>query len=269
MKYLVNRETKAHYIQPGMMVPYGPVYDEVEADAEGWIKWEGLNNPFSEDAECECKWSVGCPITRGRAGNYWWGHEGMTHYRPILDKPTVKESLTVAYTEYDPRSVSFNVLERLEAAHEAAQSIPDLEAELREVLGSIGYDLVARSPFVEPDATDAAPQIKIDWPACNPACDEEFNGYRSKGCMCEAAKASMLKQAQPAEDMSDWRNWRAGDLIECVDTTAGGRRMTKGQFYRLTDTPDGNVVDIINDDGDKEWFSHARFRFHSRPEQSK
>jgi hypothetical protein len=48
---------------------------------------------------------------------------------------------------YDPRSVSFNLLNRLEAVHEAARQIPDLEAQLRHVLGSMGYDLVVRSPF--------------------------------------------------------------------------------------------------------------------------
>jgi hypothetical protein len=51
--------------------------------------------------------------------------------------------------DYDPRSVSFNLLDRLKAAHEHAQQIPDLEAELREVLGSMGYDLVSRNPFAQ------------------------------------------------------------------------------------------------------------------------
>lgn len=51
-----------------------------------------------------------------------------------------------------------DLLNTLKRAHEAAQQIPDLEAELREVLGSMGYDLVTRSPFFETEAhgTDAA-----------------------------------------------------------------------------------------------------------------
>lgn len=60
--------------------------------------------------------------------------------------------------DYDPRSVSFNLIDRLKAAHEAAQTIPDLEAELLEVLGSMGYDLVARNPFVEPEVAVETPQ---------------------------------------------------------------------------------------------------------------
>lgn len=51
-----------------------------------------------------------------------------------------------------------DLLDKIKSAHEHAQQIPDLEAELREVLGSMGYDLVSRNPFVkaeaEPDMTD-------------------------------------------------------------------------------------------------------------------
>lgn len=50
------------------------------------------------------------------------------------------------------------LLDRLKAAHAQAQTIPDLEAELREVLGSMGYDLVARSPFVETEPAVETPQ---------------------------------------------------------------------------------------------------------------
>jgi hypothetical protein len=53
------------------------------------------------------------------------------------------------------------LLDRLKAAHKAAQTIPDLEAELRKVLGSMGYDLVARSPFVEPEAAVETTQDKV------------------------------------------------------------------------------------------------------------
>lgn len=39
------------------------------------------------------------------------------------------------------------------------------------------------------------------WPACNPACDPEFNGHKSRHCTCAAAKAALstLPAAVPAE----------------------------------------------------------------------
>jgi hypothetical protein len=160
MKYLVNRETKEHRIFYGTVPLYGE-WIAVEADAEGWIKWDrGNKSPLPCHSKVELL-DVNHFRQTGFASDFEW--IAIKAYRPILDKPesVVKESLTtekrhvkadgyVPPLQYDPRSVSFNVLKRLEAAHEAAQKIPDLEAELRDVLGRMGYDLVARDPFVEP-----------------------------------------------------------------------------------------------------------------------
>lgn len=45
---------------------------------------------------------------------------------------------------------------------------------------------VEKTPLVDTSA----------WQACNPGCDPEFNGEKSRHCMCEPAKAAM--QAMPA-----------------------------------------------------------------------
>ena len=125
----------------------------------------------------------------------------------------------------DPRSVSFNLLDRLKAAH--AQQIPDLEAELREVLGSMGYDLVARSPFVEQNSDTKTP----------------IN-------LCQ-------------EDMTDWRNWREGDLLLCLTGLDDGLR--DGDSYEIVKC--GHMLCIVDDEGcvRRVKFHAERFRFHSRP----
>ena len=184
MKYLVNKETKEHVIY----VPWSmnSQWTLVEADSEGWIKHEGKVCPLPDGVRCdiiEGKWTS--PDARP-AKNWSWG--SALRYRPILTEQakTVKASdhgehdtmqdamraISPEYDkacddfeselsdfimgsnelkapDYDPRSVSFNLLDRLKAAHEHAQQIPDLEAELREVLGSMGYDLVSRNPFAQ------------------------------------------------------------------------------------------------------------------------
>lgn len=61
------------------------------------------------------------------------------------------------------------------------------------------------------DALTAAPSgdakreadkpINVDWPICNPACDPSLNGgTRSRGCVCEAAKASIARQSSDGDD---------------------------------------------------------------------
>lgn len=54
-----------------------------------------------------------------------------------------------------------DLLTVLKHAHLQAQSIPDLEIELREVLFSMGYTLGKRSPFIEPEA-QSLPDMN-DW----------------------------------------------------------------------------------------------------------
>jgi hypothetical protein len=228
VKYLVNRETKEHQVYTGFFGD-GDCSDKwhiVEADAEGWIPilCGGTECPLPASAHLDVRYRTGQKVE-----NTWpadlvrWND--VRAYRPILDKPTVKESLTVP--EYDPRSVSFNLLKRLQAAHEAAQMIPDLLAELRSVLEPLGYDVVARSPFVD---------------------------------VPEAAFGNI---AEPESDISDWRNWQAGDLVECIDGTDWDA-FAKGGIYEC------KVVG-------KEWINIANvwvssyikdFRFHSRPERS-
>jgi hypothetical protein len=157
MKYLVNRETKEHRIFYGTVPLYGE-WIAVEADAEGWIQWHGdIEWPLPDNCSVELVSSTGFKHTGAACGFCW---NAVRRYRPILDKPEdiAKDAGMTASENYenqckrlgfDPEQQCDDIISRLKSAHEAAQTIPDLLAELREVLGSMGYDVVARSPFVE------------------------------------------------------------------------------------------------------------------------
>ena len=154
MKYLVDKKTKEHRPYYGGSIEWAEDQglDIVRADSEGWIAHTGDVCPLPDDVLCDTKWENWQGGPRMAAGHWKWRDPSITHYRPILaekaqePEPVVKESFTTG------------LLDRLKAAHAQAQTIPDLEAELREVLGSMGYDLVTRSPFFETEAhgTDAA-----------------------------------------------------------------------------------------------------------------
>ena len=70
---------------------------------------------------------------------------------------------------------------------------------------------------------------------------------------------------EPAEDMSDWRNWEAGDLIECVTESEVVAVLTVGKVYALG-VNRGSPY-ITDDDGDymSSCISEGHFKFVSRP----
>jgi hypothetical protein len=111
-----------------------------------------------------------------------------------------------------------DLLNTLKRAHETAQCIPDLEAELREVLAGMGYTLGKISPFLD-------------------------------------------DQAKPADNMTDWKNWRNGDRVEYF----GCSRSFLGAECFIGAITDG--LFRIHKAG-KEYFTWAsphEIRFHSRP----
>ena len=70
---------------------------------------------------------------------------------------------------------------------------------------------------------------------------------------------------EPAEDMSDWRNWKAGDLIECVTEGKGISVITIGCVYKIGIL--GNSLCIKDDCGNKmiRCIKQRCFKFVSRP----
>jgi hypothetical protein len=154
MRYLVNRETKEHILDTGTAPMHG-YWRRIEADSEGWIKHTGTVCPLPGDCMTYIREDKHQWVSESARKAGFWNWRYVTHYRPILE-----QAEPIPAPQYDPRSVSFNLMDRLKAAHEAAQQIPDLEAELREVLWSMGYDLVSRSPFVDDsDHPPAQPQV--------------------------------------------------------------------------------------------------------------
>ena len=70
---------------------------------------------------------------------------------------------------------------------------------------------------------------------------------------------------EPAEDMANWRNWKAGDLVECVKEADGPAVLTVGCVYKLKDYR--RLVTLIDDDGDhvRRCIREGCFKFVSRP----
>jgi hypothetical protein len=174
MKYLINKETKEHFIFGADAPLPMPIknWAVLEADSEGWIPHTGDVCPLPDDVKCEVKneagvqWDGLSPVGRVLISyNFYW--PAVSAYRPILTEPEkvqeteelrLLECSEIGTIKIQDTASTFNLLDRLKWTHEHAQQIPDLEKELREVLGSMGYTLGKLSPFVETESqgVDAA-----------------------------------------------------------------------------------------------------------------
>jgi hypothetical protein len=252
MKYLVNKETKEHIVyKPCHDYLNSVVWRTVEADSEGWIKHEGKECPLPDDVKCRLKFDNG-NVSTAESASYWgWSNSFITHYRPILEKAE-----PIPAPQYDPRSVSFktkrlfdDLLERLEASHAAAQALPDLVAQLRDRLKPLGLGVMYLSEF---DAVE-------------PESGHKFEVTMATGPKIFDAKESVLYQEgfHAPQDMSDWRNWREGDLLTCIKNGSG---ITVGHNYELLKIDSqGDPKIKRNNFGETNGYFRRHFRFHSRP----
>jgi len=73
------------------------------------------------------------------------------------------------------------------------------------------------------------------------------------------------REVQPAEDMSDWRNWIEGDLVRAISTSACGGYV-EGMVYKI-ERFDHDIIYTERDgfQSDKNGWGARFFRFHSRP----
>ena len=74
--------------------------------------------------------------------------------------------------------------------------VPELEALLSEggfgENGSLSVELIGAE--INGGALSETP-LPV-WEPCNPGCDPEFNGYRSRGCSCENARTALALEGE-------------------------------------------------------------------------
>lgn len=96
--YAVDKKTKKH-TEVGqslaLMFCFSPDVDVLQADADGWIKWEGGDCPVADEARVEIKYMDGKIENFAHGCSYRWDiaghHYDIIAYRPILDTTTPEE----------------------------------------------------------------------------------------------------------------------------------------------------------------------------------
>jgi len=80
-----------------------------------------------------------------------------------------------------------------------------------------------------------------------------------------AAEGFQLVPVAPSKDMENWRNWKAGDSVECVKESEGASVLTVGSAYAIGTI--GTALCVTDDEGDRvaRGVSEGCFKFVSRP----
>ena len=98
MIYAVNKRTKEHILHgaPSLAdVACCPGWDYIQADADGWIEWNGGECPLPDDKPYKTKHKSGDVFTGSRPQTFsahWMGYaDPVIAYRPIIDQPTNDE----------------------------------------------------------------------------------------------------------------------------------------------------------------------------------
>src|SRR5690554_1510753 len=91
MIYAINKRTKEHRVCEDGVTLDGIGWRFVEADADGWIPWEGGECPLPDGADYEVRHKYGKVVSKREAEKYndQWARKGLLSdiiaYRPILD----------------------------------------------------------------------------------------------------------------------------------------------------------------------------------------
>jgi hypothetical protein len=265
MKYLVNRETKEHKVATplaeSIIKGYPDFKDDwqlVEADSEGWIPWSGGECPLPESKLAEVRLQDGqqgrfesIDLLTHRSWQKWNCGGDIIAYRPILAEQEPDNHLG----EDTTRRINEGIRRRFDEARHSLWSAQRNEDEFMRERGPAqaeGTPSVFDRLKSAVAASESIPTLLAEIDALLP------DGYCVTRCV-----------EQPAEDMTDWRNWKEGDILECIRPT---EFHTKGRLYLIGTDSEGDYG-ILDDEGDVldryapggECFTRSYFRFHSRP----
>ena len=217
-----------------------------------WKRHRGNSQPVDEGTCVEVKLCCG-DIQQGLANAFLWRHAdcdvaaNIMQYRVISqpqaeDVPLIAPGDTREYKGPFPCAPAGEPVTELEWDIQFQQGIFHMEAKTDQIDGPIKW----RDTVNELDAYI-----------------EEFTREREALINRLALEGFSLLPAMTAVmgvadvDFSDWRNWRAGDIVECITNEYAGT-YTEGREYKIEWVKEGvfSVYDNYGEPSSCDWFDH-------------
>jgi len=228
-------------------------------NAEGWIRHRGGKCPVEVgtliDIRCRdglVRNGVPCGKDFTRTASMFWSHEGdgaeVMAYR--LHKPA---------EQVEPNKVGKLTIEVTARTEGVREVIEDMQMHIDQIDGPIKW----RDRITEIDAaTNALTAERAD--LVQKLASEGF-------ALIGLINDLLTEAAQKHEDMSDWRNWKVGDLLEMVKASEW-EGMTNGKLYEFASPENGYNFAVVDDGGElrsvcigSNDYVTGDFKWHSRP----
>lgn len=219
-----------------------------------WIRHRGGKCPVADDVKVLYRMRSGTITSRGEPSSILsWDHSksgaDIMAYR-VIEETKDQEIEEVKKTNFGTITYKLEI-----DATEAAKEIDSLVAKWGQL----------ESPLKWRDAIIHCQAIIED---CEREIERNVNLLDAEGLMMQKDSKKAMQHYAPDVDMSDWRNWQAGDVIEIV-ANEGAHEFENGEevivaFLDLNDT-DMNVKAEYKDRSDYWWLSGKDAKFIRRP----
>ena len=219
-----------------------------------WIRHRGGKCPVDAATIVEVRLRCG-DIQKHEACEFLWRHKDCDSAARIMAYRVIEETKDQEIEEV--KKTNFGTITyKLEIdATEATQQIDSLVAKWGQI----------ESPLKWRDAIIHCQAIIED---CEREIERNVNLLDAEGLMMQKDSKKAIQHYAPDVDMSDWRNWQAGDVIEIV-ANEGGHQFENGEevivvFLDLNDI-DMSVKAEYKDGSDYWWLSGKDAKFIRRP----
>ena len=218
-----------------------------------WIRHRGGKCPVDDGTNMEYRLRDGSTINGCHPQFANWGHYGVD--ADVIAYRVIEETKDQEIEEVKDTNLGTLTYKLEIDATEATQRIDRLVAKWGQIV----------SPLKWRDAIIHCQAIIED---CEREIERNVSLLDAEGLMMQKDSKKAMQHYAPDVDMSDWRNWQAGDVIEIV-ANEGGHQFENGEevivvFLDLNDT-DMSVKAKYKDGSDYWWLSGKDAKFIRRP----
>lgn len=213
-----------------------------------WIRHRGGINPINDDVFVEVKLRSG-DIQSAYSSDFIWRHVCCDYSANIMQYRIMQETENQEIEEVKDTNLGTLTYKLEIDATEATQRIDSLVAKWGQIV----------SPLKWRDAIIHCQAIIED---CEREIERNINLLDAEGLMMQKYSKKAMQHYAPDVDMSDWRNWKRGDIISISndpDIKDGEYKVTSIEEYDY----DGDLPVQVTDG----WadFSEATVKFVRRP----